>query len=360
MSGERGNRREDLSMPIPADEMIMISALQHYVYCPRQFYIGHVEQYWKDNCFTADGKRLHERVDLPGNHRESGRRVEYALPLSSRTYGITGVADAVEFTADSVMPVEYKRGREKPDNRDAVQLCAQVFCLEEMLKCSISRAVLRRYLRDHDSEDTAVCSAADRLKELIELLRSADSVDRMRGLEGKGADIYFSVFDRLRTRREDAFRFDGRSRRPPLDRMNALLSFAYTLPLHEVIGALESVGLDPAAGFLHCDRPGRASLVLDLLEEYRAPVADRFVLSLVNNRRIAEHDFQVRSNGAVLLTDAGRKTFLSFWQQRKKDELEHGFIGEKISLGLLFFIQARIMAKYLRGEIDSYVPYIWK
>lgn len=227
-------------------------------------------------------------------------------------------------------------------------------------KLANSRAVLRRYLRDHDSEDTAVCSAADRLKELIELLRSADSVDRMRGLEGKGADIYFSVFDRLRTRREDAFRFDGRSRRPPLDRMNALLSFAYTLLLHEVIGALESVGLDPAAGFLHCDRPGRASLALDLLEEYRAPVADRFVLSLVNNRRIAEHDFRVRSNGAVLLTDAGRKTFLSFWQQRKKDELEHGFIGEKISLGLLFFIQARIMAKYLRGEIDSYVPYIWK
>jgi len=129
-------------MSIPADEMIMISALQHYVYCPRQFYIGHVEQYWKDNYFTADGKRLHDRVDLPGNHRESGRRVEYALPLSSRTYGITGVADAVEFTADSVMPVEYKRGREKPDNRDAVQLCAQVFCLEEMLKCSISRAGL--------------------------------------------------------------------------------------------------------------------------------------------------------------------------------------------------------------------------
>lgn len=227
-------------------------------------------------------------------------------------------------------------------------------------KLANSRAVLRRFLRDHDSGDQTVATAANRLTDLIGMLETAETVDSLRGIEGKAADVYFSVFDRLRTKPDEAFRFHGRSRRPPMDRMNALLSFAYSLLLNDMAAALESVGLDPAVGFLHCDRPGRPSLALDMMEEHRAAIADRFALSLVNNRRISESDFRIHSNGATLLTDEGRKKFLVYWQQRKKDEMEHGFIGEKIPLGLLFFIQARIMAKRLRGEIDGYAPHIWK
>lgn len=227
-------------------------------------------------------------------------------------------------------------------------------------KLANSRAVLRRFLRDHDSKDDAVATAADRLTDLIASLETAESVDSLRGIEGKAADVYFSVFDRLRTKRDEAFRFHGRSRRPPMDRMNALLSFAYSLLLNDAIAALESVGLDPSIGFLHCDRPGRPSLALDMMEEHRAPIADRFALSLVNNRRIAENDFRIHVGGATLLTDEGRKKFLVYWQQRKKDEIEHGFLEEKIPLGLLFFIQASIMAKRLRGEIDGYAPHVWK
>ena len=129
-------------MAIPEDERIMISALQHCAFCPRQFHIIHVEGLWRDNFFTADGKRLHERVDLPGSRRERGRRVEYALPLSSAQYGLAGIADAVEFLADSAAPVEYKRGKRKPDDRDAIQLCAQALCLEEMLKTPVPRGSL--------------------------------------------------------------------------------------------------------------------------------------------------------------------------------------------------------------------------
>ncbi len=227
-------------------------------------------------------------------------------------------------------------------------------------KISNSRTVLRRFLRDHNAEDSQVSTAAELLWQLLKQLQTTDSLDSIRGIEGKAADGYFGVFNHLITQNSNEFCFHGRSRRPPLDRVNAMLSFGYTLLLHEVIAALECVGLDPAVGFLHCDRPGRASLALDMVEEYRAPIVDRLALSLINNRRIGKDDFTEFSNGAVLLNDSGRKIFLDAWQQRKKDELQHDWLNEKIPLGLLFFVQARLLAKFLRGEEAYYVPYIWK
>ncbi|MBR4254468.1 MAG: type I-C CRISPR-associated endonuclease Cas1 [Lentisphaeria bacterium] len=227
-------------------------------------------------------------------------------------------------------------------------------------KLANSRAVLRRFLRDHDPENAAVAGAADGIRELMRQLTNETSVEIMRGLEGKAADLYFSVFDALVLQQKDAFPFTSRSRRPPRDRINAMLSFVYVLLTHEVIAGLEAVGLDPASGFLHCDRPGRPSLALDLVEELRAPVADRFVLSLINNRRISKGDFSEFENGAVYLNDAGRKVVLDAWQQRKREVITHPFIGERIPLGLLFFVQARLFAKFVRGEEDAYASFIWK
>ncbi|WP_176012567.1 type I-C CRISPR-associated endonuclease Cas1c [Victivallis sp. Marseille-Q1083] len=227
-------------------------------------------------------------------------------------------------------------------------------------KLANTRAVLRRFCRDHEPENQPVRLAIRQLSQLIDGLRQATEVEVMRGIEGKAADVYFGVFDHLILNKSDEFQFQGRSRRPPLDRVNALLSFAYTILLNEVVGALESVGLDPASGFLHCDRPGRASLALDMLEEYRACLGDRLSLSLINLKQIGAGDFQVLSNGAVWLNDEGRKKFLTAWQQRKQEIVVHPVIGEKIPVGLLFWIQARLLAKYLRGEVEAYVPYIWK
>ena len=227
-------------------------------------------------------------------------------------------------------------------------------------KLANTRAVLRRFCRDHEPENQPVRLAIRQLSQLIDGLRQATEVEVMRGIEGKAADVYFGVFDHLILNKSDEFQFHGRSRRPPLDRVNALLSFAYTILLNEVVGALESVGLDPASGFLHCDRPGRASLALDMLEEYRACLGDRLCLSLINLKQIGAGDFQVLSNGAVWLNDEGRKKFLTAWQQRKQEIVVHPVIGEKIPVGLLFWIQARLLAKYLRGKVEAYVPYIWK
>lgn len=155
-------------------------------------------------------------------------------------------------------------------------------------------------------------------------------------------------------------RFTGRSRRPPLDRVNALLSFLYVLLTHDCRSALETIGLDPAVGFLHRDRPGRASMALDLMEEFRPVLADRLVLSLINRKQVVESDFLVADNGAVLLKDNCRKTVLTAWQERKREELQHAFIGENAPLGLFPVLQAQLLARHLRGDLDGYPPFIWR
>lgn len=225
-----------------------------------------------------------------------------------------------------------------------------------------SKQVLQRFLRDHETPyASGIQASIQYLKNMTgHLTKNSCDCAVLRGIEGSCAESYFSVFDHLIRNESSAFRFTDRNRRPPRDAVNALLSFVYTLLTNESESALESVGLDPAVGFLHCDRPGRASLALDLVEEFRAFLGDRFVLSLLNLKRLSPKDFEYHENGSVLLTKEGRKTFLSAYQERRKEILIHPFTGEKVEIGLLFFIQARLLAKYIRGELSQYPPLVWR
>lgn len=221
---------------------------------------------------------------------------------------------------------------------------------------------IERTRRDHgmriDAEKLA--AASDQLKESFASIMECTALDSLRGLEGAAATVYFGVLDEMILNQKDVFTFHGRSRRPPLDPMNAMLSFAYSLLGHDCAAALESVGLDSYVGFMHRDRPGRSSLALDLMEELRPCMADRFVLTLINNRIIRENDFEYQSTGAVLLNDTGRKTFLKNWQEKKKDTLTHPFLGEKMVWGMVPYLQAMLLARYLRGDLDAYPPFLWK
>lgn len=227
------------------------------------------------------------------------------------------------------------------------------------------RTVVRRALRDHgknmQSEARARLEACERrLSGSLRRTTRSQSTAALRGIEGDAARTYYNVFNDLVLRNESAFRFTHRSRRPPLDPVNALLSFVYTLLVHDCRSALETVGLDPAVGFLHRDRPGRPSLALDLMEELRPVLADRLVLSLINRRQISANDFTTAVSGAVSLRDDARKTILVAYQGRKKDELTHAFLKEKMMLGIVPFVQATLMARRLRGDLDGYPPFLWK
>ncbi|PAU77162.1 type I-C CRISPR-associated endonuclease Cas1c [Halomonas salipaludis] len=227
------------------------------------------------------------------------------------------------------------------------------------------RAVISRGLRDYGSklapaEREGLDRACTRLSRIARDLLREPLTNGLRGLEGEAAQVYFSVFDSLVRNDGEAFRFTGRNRRPPRDRINALLSFLYTLLTHDCRSALESVGLDPAVGFLHRDRPGRPSLALDLAEEFRPLLGDRLALSLVNRRQLREKDFTVAESGGVVLTDDARKTVLTAYQERKREELNHAFIGEKAPIGMLPILQAQLLARHLRGDLDAYPPFLWK
>lgn len=227
------------------------------------------------------------------------------------------------------------------------------------------RTVLARGLRDHASRmdqdaQQSVKHAIEQLRRITDRLWVEPSLDVLRGLEGDAARLYFDVFDHLIRVPDPMLRFGGRSRRPPRDAINALLSFLYTLLTHDCRGALETVGLDPAVGFLHRDRPGRPSLALDLLEGFRPVLADRLALSLVNRRQITAKDVQGLDTGAVIMTDDGRRTVLTAYQERKQDEVWHPFLEEKVAVGLLPFIQAQLLARHLRGDLDGYPPFLYK
>lgn len=225
-----------------------------------------------------------------------------------------------------------------------------------------SRWSLERTLRDHALRVDAerLKGAIWQMKQALDALTRADSIEALLGIEGVAAKAYFSVFDQLILKDRACFRFDGRNRRPPLDPVNALLSFTYSILGLEIAGALEAVGLDPAVGFLHALRPGRASLALDLLEELRAPFADRFVLSLINLGTITESDFARKENRAVYLTDEARKRFLAAWQKRKQEVITHPFLKEKLPWGLVPHAQAMLMSRYIRRDLDAYPPFMWK
>ena len=226
-------------------------------------------------------------------------------------------------------------------------------------KVANARAVLRRALRDHGG-NPGVEAAQSRLGQYLQRLGRPMPIDELRGNEGEAAASYFAAFPHLVTVKEEAFAFRGRNRRPPTDPVNAMLSFAYTLLVHDCRSALEGVGLDPCVGYLHADRPGRPSLALDLMEEFRAFLADRLVLSLINRKQIQPKDFNDSAGGAVSMADAARKTLLATWQKRKQEEITHPYLEEKCKVGLLPHLQAQLLARHLRGDLEAYPPFIWK
>ena len=236
---------------------------------------------------------------------------------------------------------------------------AKAFIEAKIYNC---RWVLERTLRDHSQRiDTyAIKNAIEQQKSCLLQIADASDNGELMGIEGAAAKSYFGVFDQMILRNKEDFKFDDRNRRPPTDRVNALLSFTYTLLTNEICGALESVGLDPYVGYLHKKRPGRCSLALDLLEELRASYADRFVLSQINLGVVTADDFDTKENGAVILRDEARKKYLSAWQTRKQETLTHPFLGEQMQWGLVPYSQAMLFSRWLRGDIDAYPPFFWK
>ncbi len=229
-------------------------------------------------------------------------------------------------------------------------------------KIANSRTVLMRAVRDsqNTTSNELLTSVAAYLARLAYKLLAVEELDVLRGIEGDAAKNYFSVFDYLILAQKESFFFKERSRRPPLDNMNALLSFIYTLLAHDTASALEAVGLDPAVGYLHKDRPGRQSLALDLMEEFRAFIADRLALTLVNRLQIRGKGFVKSDSGDIRMDDDTRKEVLIAYQKRKQEEIYHPFLAEKISIGLIPHIQALLLARYLRGDLDGYPTFIWK
>lgn len=229
-------------------------------------------------------------------------------------------------------------------------------------KVNNSRAVLQRAIRDHknDVNSQEIQIISDYLNLQLVRLNMEQNLDTIRGIEGESARMYFSCFNHLIISQKEAFSFSERNRRPPLDRVNALMSFLYTLLMHDVQAALETVGLDPYVGFLHRDRPGRASLALDLMEELRPYLADRMTLSLINRHQVGPKGFVKKESGAIIMDDDTRKAVITAWQKRKQEEVMHPYIEEKIPAGLIPYVQAMLLARTLHGDIDEYPPFLIK
>ena len=225
-----------------------------------------------------------------------------------------------------------------------------------------ARWSIERTRRDHGLrlDEEKLSDASRKIQNMLPDVLKETSLDSLRGLEGTGATAYFSVFDEMILNQDDAFIFQSRSRRPPLNPVNAMLSFAYALLSNDCASALESVGLDSYVGFLHRDRPGRSSLALDLMEELRPCMADRFVLTMLNNRKLKPADFDWRENGSVTMKDDARRIFLKSWQEKKRDAITHPYLGEKIPWGLVPYVQALLLARTLREDLEEYPPFLWK
>ncbi len=262
------------------------------------------------------------------------------------------------FTSGNVLlrREQYRRA----DSPDSTAAIARAIVTAKIANC---RAVLLRHLRDYPDSpgktplEVAILYLAQSLDQLRNPTLSTDSI---RGVEGDSASCYFGVFNHLIVSQQPDFVFRLRSRRPPLDAVNALLSFLYSMLAHDVRAACETVGLDPQVGFLHRDRPGRASLALDLMEELRPFLVDRLVLSLINRRQVSGSGFKSAENGAVTMDDATRKAVLVAYQKRKQEEIIHPFLNEKVSIGLIAHLQARLLARCLRGDLDAYPPFLWR
>lgn len=245
------------------------------------------------------------------------------------------------------------------DDREKSIKIARNFILGKVYN---SRWVLERAGRDYAMRLDAelIRKKSLYLAQRMKKIRMCENSEELLGLEGEAASVYFSVFDELILQQKKDFYFHGRNKRPPLDNVNAMLSFAYSLLASMCGSALESVGLDPYVGFFHTDRPGRMSLALDLMEEFRSIMADRFVLTLINKRIMKSDHFMKKENGAVIMSDEGRKLFISAWQSKKQETITHPFLNEKIEWGMAPYVQSMLLARYLRGDIDEYPPFFWK
>lgn len=245
------------------------------------------------------------------------------------------------------------------DNPDLACKIAKNFIIGKVFN---ARWVIERVIREHPLivDCAKLKKVSLQLKNFIGYIKDCTSNEQLRGYEGEAVSLYFSVFDDMILQQKDYFYFNGRNRRPPMDRVNEILSFVYTLLVNYTASALESVGLDPYVGFLHTDRPGRMSLALDLMEELRPVMADRFVLSLINKRIVNGDGFTVRENGSVEMTDETKKIILTQWQNKRKEKINHPFLEKKMEWGLAPYAQALILARTIRNDLDAYPPFMWK
>lgn len=245
------------------------------------------------------------------------------------------------------------------DKEDETLKYAKNFLTGKLINC---RSVLHRAMRDHkESVDISkIKNVVSLLLQKIERIERCSNLESLRGIEGEAAQAYFSAFDNMVLTQKEDFYLKCRSRRPPTDNLNALLSFIYTLLSHEVTAALETVGLDPQVGFLHRDRPGRSGLALDLMEELRPYIAERLALSLINRKQLNGSGFVKKESGGIIMDDETRKVVITAWQKRKQEEITHPFLEEKIPVGLIPYTQALLLARSIRGDLDGYPPFIWK
>ena len=312
--------------------------------------------------------------------------VKKRIPLhnleSIVTFGYTGASPALMgYCADENIPIIFLtssgrfRARVVGKSRGNVVLRKTQYRLSdnEIESARIARNfitgkvfnqkwMLERVTRDYPIRvDTAKFKEVSaQLSDLMKEIRVCDDLERLRGLEGQAAISYNRVFNQMILQQKEDFYFHSRSRRPPLDNVNAMLSFAYTLLANDTAAALEGVGLDAYVGFLHRERPGRISLALDVMEELRGIYADKFVLTLINKKIFNKDDFVKKENGAILVTDEARRKFLSAWQNKKTEKITHPYLGEKIQWGLVPHAQSLLLARFLRGDLDEYPPFLWK
>lgn len=276
--------------------------------------------------------------------------VSFLLEYGEFWAGLRGV-----ITGNILLRRQQHRLADQPDSSSRL---AQTFIMAKIANC---RSVLMRSQRDRTNPSDTLKASIDGLAAVLRrLLSQNEKIDSLRGIEGDAARLYFSAFDEMIIAQKSSFSFTGRNRRPPTDSVNALLSFLYTLLVHDVTGALEGVGLDPYAGFLHADRPGRPSLALDLMEELRPILADRLALTLINRQQVKPQGFIKTDTGAVLMDPDTKKEVIHAWQRRKQEEVLHPYLDESAPLGLFPHLQAMLLARFLRGDLDGYPALIWK
>ncbi len=334
---------------------------------------------------TTEDVWLHKDGETITIHKDKHKIGQFPIHMISEIvcygFGISVSPQLVEHCALNEITVTYINGNGKflarlmgPTHGNVLLRRAQYRYADDkekrlqMAKCCISakiqnhRNILLRQLRNH-----ADCDGSDNIKQALnelELslgsLKACSDIDILRGIEGSAAESYFGVFNYLILNKDKAFEFTCRSRRPPMDPTNALLSYAYSLLALDIRSALESVGLDPYVGYLHTERPGRPSLALDMMEEFRGPVADRTILSLINLKQVNSKGFKIQPNGQTDMDDDTRKTFLAAWQKRKKEPIYHPFFEEEMETGLVYIAQARLLARFIRGDIDYYPAFLWR